>query len=167
MKNINNSNFLRYSRQILLEEIGLSGQNKLKKSKILLIGLGGLGSSAAIYLAAAGIGTLLLADYDLVDISNLQRQILYSTDDISKNKSIISKNKLKKINPHVKYFSIKKKLNKNNINKYINYSDLVLDCTDTVYSRNIINYNCVSNNKPLISASAIGFNGQLFSIWPP
>lgn len=167
MNDISNINFLRYSRQILLKEIGISGQKKLECSKILIIGLGGIGSSASIYLASAGIGALLLADYDLIEISNLHRQILYSTYDIKKSKANVAKHKLFNHNQSTKYFAIKKKLNKKNIHKYINYSDLILDCTDTMYTRQIINSICVSENKPLISASAIGFKGQLLSIWPP
>lgn len=167
MNNISNTDFLRYSRQILLKEIGISGQKKLKHSKILLIGLGGIGSTASIYLASAGIGTLLLADYDVVEVSNLQRQILYSTGDIKKNKVDIAKYNLLKHNESIKYFAIKKKLNKKNIAKYIKYADLILDCTDTMHIRQIINRMCVDTNKPLISASAIGFKGQLLSVWPP
>lgn len=167
MNNISNIDFLRYSRQIFLKEIGISGQKKLKRSKILILGLGGIGSSASIYLASAGIGTLLLADYDLIEISNLHRQILYSVYDIKKSKASIAKSKLFNHNQSTKYFAIKKKINKKNIYKYINYSDLVLDCTDTMHIRQIVNYTCVNANKPLISASAIGFKGQILSIWPP
>ncbi|PPI86268.1 HesA/MoeB/ThiF family protein [Candidatus Pantoea edessiphila] len=164
---IDDQSFLRYSRQILLNEIGLHGQNLLQSTTILLIGLGGLGSPAALYLAAAGIGKLILVDHDRLKITNLQRQILYNTNELGQFKAKIAKNKLTMLNPEGSYIYLIKKLDANLLNQYIKEVNLVLDCSDNMVTRYNINMACITNNKPLITASAIGFNGQIVTFSPP
>jgi len=164
---INDNDFLRYSRQLMLEEIGIKKQRQLQESSVLIVGIGGLGSAAALYLAAAGIGTLLLADYDLLDISNLQRQILYRTNDIGQSKAKLAKNHLHQLNPHINIVAINKKLDDQNLMDTMLNTDLVLDCSDTMNSRHQINIACIAAQKTLISGSAMGFSGQLLVIEPP
>ncbi|MBK4765406.1 MAG: HesA/MoeB/ThiF family protein (plasmid) [Pantoea sp. Brub] len=164
---INNEYFLRYSRQILLKEIGLKGQKLLNLSKILIVGLGGLGSPAAMYLAAAGVGQLILADYDNLHVTNLQRQILYKNKQLGQLKTILAHECLKSINPDGQYICFSNRLEGEILIKYVKEVDLVLDCTDNITTRHDINAACVLNNKPLISASAIGFDGQLIILMPP
>uniref|UniRef100_UPI003F5CDA1B HesA/MoeB/ThiF family protein n=1 Tax=Candidatus Fukatsuia anoeciicola TaxID=2994492 RepID=UPI003F5CDA1B len=164
---MNDNDFLRYSRQLILEEIGTKKQHQLQASRVLIVGIGGLGSPAALYLAAAGIGTLLLADYDLLDISNLQRQILYRTNDISHSKAKLAKNHLHQLNPHINIIAINKKLDSQNLMDTILNTDLVLDCSDTMSSRHKVNIACITAHKTLISGSAMGFSGQLLVIEPP
>ncbi|PPI88326.1 molybdopterin-synthase adenylyltransferase MoeB (plasmid) [Candidatus Pantoea edessiphila] len=164
---LNDKSFLRYSRQILLNEIGLCGQNLLHSATVLVIGLGGLGSPAALYLAAAGIGKLILADNDKLHITNLQRQILYHSNDIGKLKAILAKKKLSDLNPEVFYIALTDRMNDKCLNKQIAHVDLVLDCSDNLITRYNINAACVRYNKPFISASAIGFNGQIMILIPP
>ncbi|WP_367670797.1 ThiF family adenylyltransferase [Sodalis-like secondary symbiont of Drepanosiphum platanoidis] len=163
---LNNKNFLRYHRQIFLKDIGEIGQEKLFNSSVLIVGLGGLGSPTALYLSASGIGKIFLADYDLVDESNLQRQILYNINDINKYKAKIAKKKLLKLNPLTKYISINSKLNDYLIDKYVSLVDLVLDCSDNMDTRFSINKYCVKYKKILISGSAIRFSGQ-FLVFSP
>ncbi|PPI87630.1 molybdopterin-synthase adenylyltransferase MoeB (plasmid) [Candidatus Pantoea edessiphila] len=164
---IDDKSFLRYSRQLLLNEIGFHGQNLLNSATILLVGLGGLGSPAAFYLAAAGIGKLILADNDKLQLTNLQRQILYNTNEIGKFKADLAKNKLTNLNPENKYISLIKKLDNDNLIKQVKTVDLVLDCSDNMETRHNINYACVYCKKPLITASATGFDGQIITFTPP
>ena len=116
---LSNAQIERYSRQIILKKIGLTGQKKLLKSKVLIVGAGGLGSPIALYLAASGIGTIGIIDNDKVEISNIQRQIIFNSRDIKKNKSIVAAKKLKKINPNINILYFKNKLKKENINKIL------------------------------------------------
>lgn len=164
---LNDQDFLRYSRQLLLEDIGLGGQEKLAKSKVLIVGLGGLGSPAAMYLAAAGVGTLLLADDDELHISNLQRQILYSTSDVGQNKANLAKYHLQTLNPQLKSVAIHLRLEEELLHNAVSTADLILDCSDNMATRHAINAACIAANKPLVSGSAISFSGQLFVIEPP
>lgn len=157
---MNNQNLLRYSRQILLPEIGEEGQQTLLDSTILLTGLGGLGSPSAMYLAASGIGHLILADFDQVELSNLQRQIIHHTNDIGKDKVESAKTKMLAINPNVKITTLTD-LNEDNIDKWVKACDVVLDGTDNFESRFKINQACVIQHTPLISAAVIRFEGQL------
>ncbi|VAY02488.1 Sulfur carrier protein ThiS adenylyltransferase [Arsenophonus endosymbiont of Aleurodicus dispersus] len=159
--------FMRYSRQLLLEEIGNKGQQKLILSKVLIVGLGGLGSPAALYLAAAGIGELWLADNDKLHISNLQRQILYHTQDVSQLKVTLAAKQLNKLNPQIKVKTFNNKQHYHSLLPLVRNTDLVLDCTDNMSTRQVINAACVAENKSLISGSAIGFNGQLLVLEPP
>lgn len=152
---------LRYSRHLLLEEVGESGQSKLKNSKILIMGMGGLGSPAAVYLAAAGVGTLLLADFDTLDISNLQRQIAYQSKDLGSSKVALMKAHINELNPHIKVRTVNSKMGLPQLLMELQMVDLVLDCTDNMESRQMINNACVQAKKPLIVGAAIRFEGQL------
>lgn len=164
---MNDADFMRYSRQLLLEDIALEGQQKLLTSRVLIIGLGGLGSPAALYLAGAGVGHLTLADDDTVHISNLQRQILFTGDDIGQSKAESAKQRLEKLNPSLQISTLNQRLSGNALHQAIAGADLVLDCTDNMATRQDINAGCVALNVPLISASAVGFGGQLMVLTPP
>ncbi|MBI6549485.1 HesA/MoeB/ThiF family protein [Xenorhabdus lircayensis] len=164
---LNDQEFMRYSRQLLLEDISLEGQEKLKTSKVLIVGLGGLGSPAALYLAAAGVGNLYLADNDKLHISNLQRQILYRTTDISANKAQLAAKHLADLNPQINITDLTERQDYESLTNTINQVDLVLDCSDNMTTRHAINAACVAENKPLISGSAVGFSGQLMVFEPP
>ena len=132
----------RYSRQIVLKKIGVVGQKKLLKSSVLIVGAGGLGSPIAIYLAALGIGKIGIIDKDSVEISNLNRQIIFSTHDLKKNKSSAAINKLRKINPDIKLISFNKKLTKKNVNQIAKNFDLIVDGSDNFRTRFLINDYC-------------------------
>ncbi|SMM99124.1 Sulfur carrier protein adenylyltransferase ThiF [uncultured Candidatus Thioglobus sp.] len=157
---MNNQHLLRYSRQILLPEIGIEGQQLLLDSTMLLIGLGGLGSPSALYLAAAGVGHLIIADFDQVELSNLARQIAHHTPDIGKDKVISAQEKMSAINPTIKITTLTD-LSPDNLNEWVQKSDIVLDGTDNFDTRFKINQACVIQNTPLVSAAVIRFEGQL------
>ncbi|HIP76640.1 MAG TPA: HesA/MoeB/ThiF family protein [Psychromonas hadalis] len=158
---LTDSEILRYSRHFLLDDIGVTGQDKLKQAKILIIGVGGLGSPAAIYLAGAGVGNLILSDDDDLEISNLQRQIGYSTKDIGKAKIDLMKQRLTEINPEIKTRLIKNKMSEEQLSMELLLADCVLDCTDNMTSRQLINRACVKRKTPVIVGAAIRFEGQL------
>lgn len=164
---MNDNDFMRYSRQILLEDIAIDGQQKLLASRVLIIGLGGLGSSAALYLAAAGVGTLVLADDDAVHLSNLQRQILFTMDDIARPKSQAAAQRLQQLNPDIDLIALNQRLAGDLLHQEVARADVVLDCSDNMTTRQAINAACVASNTPLISASAVGFGGQLMVLTPP
>ena len=157
---MNDQDLLRYSRQIMLPQIGSEGQESLLDSTMLLIGMGGLGSPSAMYLAASGVGHLIIADFDQVELSNLQRQIVHHTDDIGKDKVDSAKAKMVAINPNIKVTTIKD-LNEDNLNSWISKVDVVLDGTDNFDTRFKINKACVEQKTPLVSAAVIRFEGQL------
>ena len=158
---MNDRDFMRYSRQILLDDIALDGQQKLLDSQVLIIGLGGLGTPAALYLAGAGVGTLVLADDDDVHLSNLQRQILFTTEDIDRPKSQVSQQRLTQLNPDIQLTALQQRLTGEALKDAVARADVVLDCTDNMATRQEINAACVALNTPLITASAVGFGGQL------
>lgn len=164
---MNDRDFMRYSRQILLGDIAIEGQQKLLASHVLIVGLGGLGSPAALYLAGAGIGTLTLADDDDVHLSNLQRQILFTTDDIAHPKAQAAKLRLAQLNPGSKLIVLQQRLTGDVLKNAVAHADVVLDCTDNMATRQEINAACVALNTPLITASAVGFGGQLMVLTPP
>ncbi|MEQ5162437.1 HesA/MoeB/ThiF family protein [Proteus terrae] len=164
---LNDNDFMRYSRQVMLEDIGLEGQNKLQQARVLIVGLGGLGSPASLYLAGAGIGKLILVDDDELHVSNLQRQILYRTQDIPNAKSEIAKQSLLALNPEIKITSYKQRIDSDSLSKLVKEADLVLDCTDNMLTRQAINRACVAQQTPFISGSAVGFSGQLMVFEPP
>ena len=151
---------LRYSRQIMLPQVDIHGQQKLVDSTMLVIGLGGLGSPSAYYLAAAGVGHLVIADFDQVELSNLQRQIIHNTEDIGKDKVDSAKEKLLALNPNIKVSTVRE-LNQNNLPSLVSSADVVLDGTDNFKSRFAINKACVEAKTPLVSAAVIRFEGQL------
>ena len=157
---MNDQELLRYSRQIMLPQVDIEGQQKLIDSTALIIGMGGLGSPSALYLAAAGVGHLIIADFDQVELSNLQRQIIHHTDDIGKDKVDSAKEKLLAINPNIQV-DIVKQLSDDNLGSLINQADVILDGTDNFKSRFAINKASVENKKPLVSAAVIRFEGQL------
>ena len=153
----------RYSRQIILKKIGVHGQKKLLKSSVLIVGAGGLGSPIAIYLASIGVGKIGIIDKDNIEISNLARQILFSTKDIKKNKSSIAINKLKKINPDIKLESFSKKLTENNIKGLAKNFDLIVDGSDNFRTRFLINDYCLKNKKILVSGAISKFEGHVYT----
>lgn len=158
---MNDDELLRYSRQIMLPQIGIEGQQQLADSHALILGLGGLGSPLAMYLAAAGVGTLTLIDFDEVDLSNLQRQILHTTADIGRAKTDSARSRLQAINPLVEIRTINARLNADELRAQITAVDVVLDGSDNFATRFIVNRACLAARKPLVSAAAIRMEGQL------
>jgi molybdopterin-synthase adenylyltransferase len=157
---------LRYSRQILLPEIDIEGQNRLVNSSVLLIGLGGLGSPAAMYLAAAGIGRLVLVDHDEVELSNLQRQIVHGTGDLNRKKVDSARERLLELNPSTVIETCNHKLEVDAYDELLPTVDAVVDATDNFEARFEINRHCVRHRKPLISGAAIRFEGQVTVFHP-
>ncbi|EAT8562329.1 HesA/MoeB/ThiF family protein, partial [Salmonella enterica] len=151
----------RYSRQILMPEIGVSGQIKLLESKVLIVGCGGLGAPVSLYLTAAGIGTIGLVEYDTVDKSNLQRQILYATDDIGKEKIKLAKKRLEALSPNTKIKLYNEKFSVNNALEIISDYDVVVDCTDNFNVRYIIGDACYIAGIPEIYGAVFRFDGQV------
>lgn len=151
----------RYDRQLRLPEIGKDGQEKLKAAKVLTIGLGGLGGTAALYLTAAGVGTLGLVDKDTVSVHNLQRQILYREDQVGKSKCICAKESLQRLNRHCTFTAYDCYLSKENAEEIVSPYDLVLDCTDNFASRYLVDEACEKLSKPYVYASLGDFTGQL------
>lgn len=151
----------RYARHISLKEIGLEGQVKLKKAKILIVGVGGLGSPLALYLSAAGIGCIGLMDYDIVSESNLQRQILYNTEEIGQFKVMIAAQKLRLLNPYCEIVAYNERLTKENANEIISLYDIVVDGCDNLATRYLIDENCKKLGKVYVYASIAEFTGQL------
>ncbi|MFP1982646.1 HesA/MoeB/ThiF family protein [Lonsdalea quercina] len=164
---LNDKDFIRYSRQLLLEDIGHEGQLRLADATVLLVGLGGLGAPCALYLAAAGVGRLLLADHDTLHLSNLQRQVLYRTEDIAQPKAILARRQLQALNPEIAIEALHMRLEGEALAKAVRRVDLVLDCSDNMATRHAVNAACVRAEKPLVSASAVGFGGQLLVLTPP
>lgn len=159
--------FVRYSRQLMLPECSLEQQEKLKHCTVLIAGLGGLGCPVAQYLAGAGVGHLLLADLDTIDLSNLQRQTLYGNMNLKQPKTTAAKQRLQAVNSGVKFTEIPQGLTAENLPHWVSQADLILDCSDNFQTRKAINQACIRTQKPLISASAIGFSGQLAGFFPP
>ncbi|AFN32171.1 TPA: molybdopterin-synthase adenylyltransferase MoeB [Klebsiella michiganensis] len=150
----------RYSRHLLLPEVGLEGQKRLKAARVLLIGTGGLGAPVALYLAAAGVGKLGIVDFDFVDVSNLQRQIIHNTKDINRPKVASAKDKIKAINPEIQVVTYNTTLSSKNALEIIGEYDLVVDGTDNYPTRYLINDACVLLGKPLVYGSIFQFEGQ-------
>ena len=157
----NDQQLLRYSRHILLPQLDVAGQIRLKESSVLIVGLGGLGSAAAIYLATSGIGQLILADEDTVDLSNLQRQILYKTTDTGRTKTEAACDHIKQLNPDVSLKPLTERLTEKTIANIVSSVDLVVDATDNFQSRFTINQACVNEAKPMVYAAAVRFEGQI------
>lgn len=152
---------LRYSRHLLLEEFGVEAQQKLLASSALIVGAGGLGCPAALYLAASGIGKLTLADGDKVDATNLQRQILYRDRDLGAPKAASAREALRAVNPEVEVVALGERLEGDRLSAIVASADVVLDCTDNFATRHALNRACVKHSKPLVSGAAIRFDGQL------
>jgi molybdopterin-synthase adenylyltransferase len=152
---------LRYSRHILLDQIGIEGQRLLSQSHILIIGAGGLGSACAPYLTSSGIGKISIVDDDLVELTNLQRQIMHATPSIGIAKVLSAKQMLNQLNPLVEIVPIQQRANAQLLARLLPEVDLVIDCTDNFQSRQLINRACVSFKKILVSGAAIQFDGQV------
>ena len=158
---MDDSELLRYSRQIMLPEIDVLGQEKLRSASALILGLGGLGSPVAFYLAASGIGSLVLADDDRVEISNLQRQIIHNHDNIGRNKASSAQLTLRKLNPSVETKVIQHRMSSKELTKQVESVNLVIDCCDNLETRQLINEVCWKNKRPLISGAAIRWEGHI------
>ena len=163
---MNDEQLLRYSRHLLLEEIDVAGQEKLLSSHALVIGAGGLGSAAAPYLAAAGIGHITLMDHDQVELTNLQRQIMHTNQSIGKSKVSSGKQFLEQLNAGIQIETIEAKATIALLDELLPSVDIVLDCTDNFASRHLINASCVKHQTPLVSGSALRFDGQV-SVFDP
>lgn len=158
---MNDQQLLRYSRHILLPQIDISGQKKLDQSRILIVGAGGLGSPAAMYLAASGVGSLIICDGDQVDLTNLQRQIMHGTDSIGLPKVFSAKQSLARINPEVHVTAIQEQADQAKLLQLAAEVDAVVDASDNFTTRYHINQACVTHKKPLISGAAVRFDGQI------
>ena len=162
---MNDEQLLRYSRQIMLPQVDAVGQQKLLDSTILIVGMGGLGSPIAMYLAAAGVGHLIIADFDDVELSNLQRQIIHTTSDIGKAKADSALETLQQINHEITVTRFKQQLNDGNLQELVPQVDVVVDGCDNFATRFAVNHACVEHQKPLVSGAAIRFEGQV-SVFP-
>lgn len=158
---MNDAQLLRYSRHILLPQIDIQGQESLIRSHALIIGAGGLGSPAAMYLAASGVGKLTLCDSDVVDLTNLQRQIIHHTEAIGTPKTHSAKRTLKGINPEVNVVALNERVDQNRLLQLVAEADVVLDASDNFITRHAVNQACVSHRKPLVSGAAVRFEGQV------
>lgn len=156
----------RYSRQYIINDIGAEGQKKIMKGRVLVIGAGALGSPAIMYLAAAGIGTIGIADFDKVDLSNLQRQIIHTTDSVGTMKTLSAKETVSRLNPDVQVVTYDEKINPDNIVSIISDYDIVIDASDRLFTKMMINDACQMASKPLVHAGAERFYGQIMTIIP-
>jgi adenylyltransferase/sulfurtransferase len=163
---MNDNQLLRYSRQIMLPLCDIEGQQKLLAAKVLIVGAGGLGSPAAMYLAAAGIGSITIYDDDTVELSNLQRQIAHHTPDIGTDKVISTRQTLNNLNPDVEVRAVKQRLTGDHLDLEVIAADVVLDCSDNFSTRFAINTACVKHQTALVSGAAIRFEGQV-SVFTP
>ena len=158
---VTDEQLLRYSRHILLDALGIEGQQRILDTHALVVGAGGLGSPAALYLASAGIGTLTLVDNDTVDLTNLQRQILHTEARVGLPKVESGKQALAAVNPAVNVIPVQKRLAGAELEALVATADIVLDCTDNFATRHAINRACVAHRKPLVSGAAVRFDGQI------
>ena len=160
---LSNNEFLRYSKQIILKKIGIAGQKKISSARVLIVGLGGLGCPLVLYLANTGLGNIGLVDNDKVELSNLNRQIIFNNSDIGKFKVIQAKKYIKKINKKIKISIYKNRLTEKNIKNIINNYDIICDCSDNFITRYILNDYSLKNKKILISAAISKFDAQIFN----
>ena len=158
---MNDNQLLRYSRHILLPQIAYEGQETLTQSHALIVGAGGLGAPSALYIAAGGVGTLTICDFDVVDLTNLQRQIIHTTQSVGINKAVSAKQTLQSINPDVLVNTVEEKSTEAAMSKLVKDADVVLDCSDNFATRYALNRLCFEHQKPLVSGAAIGFEGQV------
>ena len=163
---MDDSQLLRYSRHILLDEIGIEGQQKLLAAHALVIGAGGLGSPAALYLASAGVGHITLVDDDTVDLTNLQRQIAHTTARVGQPKAASARITLQQINPGIVVSALNERVDDARLAELVADADVVLDCTDNFATRHAVNRACVALGKPLVSGAVIRFDGQI-SVFDP
>lgn len=151
----------RYARHILLDEISIEGQERINVGKVLVVGVGGLGNPCSVYLASAGVGTIVLCDADSVDATNLQRQILFTKKDVGQPKVVVAAARLKELNPSISIETLFEKFTEANADELVRKVDVVVDCTDNFTVRHLINRACFRLDKPLVSGSAIRFDGQV------
>jgi molybdopterin/thiamine biosynthesis adenylyltransferase len=163
---MNDQDLLRYSRHILLDEIGIEGQEKILAAHVIIVGAGGLGSAAAPYIAAAGVRKITLIDHDVVDLTNLQRQIMHRTDSVGLLKVNSGKTMLEQLNPDLTVETITEKATHVLMDQVLPTATVVLDCTDNFTTRHLINAACVKHKVPLVSGAAIRFDGQLTVVDP-
>ena len=163
---LNDNQLMRYSRNILLPDIDIPGQEKLLSSSAMVIGLGGLGSPVASYLAASGVGRLVISDFDSVHISNLQRQTIFSSKNIGENKAVAARERLLEINPQIEITSLSELSSTEELREWIGNVDIVADCTDNLDARLIINDICFLEKTMLVAGAAIKMEGQLIVIDP-
>jgi len=160
---MSNNDLLRYSKQIILKQVGVLGQKKISSTKVLIVGVGGLGCPVILYLASLGIKNIGIVDHDKVDLSNLNRQILFSTKDIGKFKVDRAKKFFQKVNKKIKINAYKTKIIKNNIQNILNKYDIICDCSDNFTTRYLLNDFCLKNKKILISAAISKFEAHIFN----
>ena len=158
---MNDNQLLRYSRHILLPQIEYAGQEKLTKSHVLIVGAGGLGSPVALYLAASGVGQLTICDFDTVDLTNLQRQIIHTTQSVGTNKAVSAQQTINEINPEVIVETVQQKSSEAQFKVLAETADIVIDCSDNFATRYALNRVCFVLKKPLVSGAALGFEGQI------
>ncbi|MEJ0002544.1 MAG: molybdopterin-synthase adenylyltransferase MoeB [Pararobbsia sp.] len=158
---MNDDQLLRYSRHILLDEVGIEAQQRFLNAHALIVGAGGLGSPAAMYLAASGVGHITLVDEDVVDLTNLQRQILHTTDSVGHRKVESGRQRLARINPGVRVTTVSQRADAALLDTLVGEATVVLDCTDNFATRHAINRACVAHRVPLVSGSALRFDGQV------
>jgi molybdopterin-synthase adenylyltransferase len=158
---MNDEQLLRYSRHILLDDIGIEGQQRLNDAHALIIGAGGLGSPVALYLGTAGIGRLTICDHDTVDLTNLQRQIVHRHDRIGQPKADSARQTLQAIDPGLQITALQQRVGAALLDELVPQADVVLDCSDNFRTRHAVNAACVKHHKPLVSGAAIGFDGQV------
>jgi molybdopterin/thiamine biosynthesis adenylyltransferase len=158
---MNDDELLRYSRHILLDDIGIEGQQKLRDAHVLVIGAGGLGSPALLYLGTAGVGRLTICDHDEVDLTNLQRQIVHRNDRIGQPKADSARRTLLDIDPALQIDAHRQRVDAALLGELLPTADLVLDCSDNFATRQAVNAACVRHRRPLVSGAAIGFDGQV------
>ena len=158
---MNDDQLLRYSRHILLPQLGIEGQEKFRRAHALVVGAGGLGSPVALYLAAAGVGTLTICDGDAVDLTNLQRQIVHRSDAIGVSKAESARQTLATINPEVEVNALAERVTGARLQELVAGSGIVLDCSDNFATRHAINRACVAHRKPLVSGAGVRFDGQV------
>ena len=160
---MSSNDLLRYSKQIILKQVGILGQKKISSTKILIVGIGGLGCPVALYLSNLGIKNIGIADHDKVDVSNLNRQILFNTKDIGKFKVIQAKKFLQKVNKTLKINIYKLKIIKKNVQNILNKYDIICDCSDNFNTRYLLNDFCLKNKKILVSAAISRFEAHIFN----
>ena len=158
---MNDDQLLRYSRHVLLDDIGIEGQTRLLNSSVLLIGAGGLGSPAALYLGTAGVGRITIVDHDTVDLTNLQRQIAHNLSRLGQPKAESARHSIAAINPDVDVRTVCRRADAQALDAWVAEVDAVLDCSDNFVTRHAVNAACVRHRKPLVSGAAIGFDGQI------
>lgn len=166
MANLSDRDKIRYNRQIMIQNFGEEGQKKLKSTKALVAGAGGLGSPVSVYLAEAGVGSLKIVDNDVVEISNLNRQILYTERDIGENKDTLAGKTLKELNQDINIETVNQEINEESISQLVEDCDLIVDCMDNYPTRYILNETAVEKGIPLFHAAVRGMNGQATTIVP-